>query len=113
MEKKLLSLRKRLAASRGAGERRYPAQLRAEVVETGRAWRSGGGSRAKLAALLAVNGSTLDYWLHGRRDRVEAVREVAVVAETRSQGLVAQFGGGVSVEGLTVEDLIALARGLA
>ena len=118
MEKKLAELKKRIAAARAAGGRRYPSDVRAGAADAARSWLAAGGRRAELLLRLDVSGSTLDYWMaRPTASSKRVVRRVAVVAsgsrEANSEGLVAQLGAGVLVAGLTVDDMIALARGLA
>lgn len=106
------------------GERRvrskYPAELRALAVEFWEAERRRGMEMGAVAKELGIELSTLRTWATQSRPamRPVIVREDNVNDEARSIAFgnrqpVVRCGHGVSIEGLSIGDVVTLIRGLA
>ena len=115
-----------LAAEVGAlpknsgGNRRYPAALRRTILAARSRYVAAGGSTREFAAQLGVHSATLAYWSEGKRNakkksrvRRVVVSDEPVVAATDTTPTVAVvvLPGGARIEGLTMQQLIAIARG--
>lgn len=124
MDKTISELRERIERTprTKAGRRRYRAELRDDIAELARAWARRGKPRSELARRLGIHHDTLNYWLQSqsrkaqRNARIRPVRvvgtepaSVAPPAVTRSLLL----PSGARVEGVTLDELITLARALA
>jgi len=136
MDKPISELRKRIeqATADQGGRKVFPAGLRDDVVALALAWMSRGKSRAELARRLGMNGGTLAYWMerHAPAARPETrVRPVRVLGAERAsvrpvRVLDAEVASappatvpsivlpsGARIEGLTMDQLLTLARALA
>lgn len=115
MDKEISKLKMRLAAARASSAKRYPSDLRDEVVKLAASWRAAGRKRSELIRALEMSGATLDSWVKPAQSTAssshEVIRPVELV-DDRAEGLVAVLGDNVRVEGLSIADVIALARGL-
>jgi transposase-like protein len=123
MDKLISELQKRIeqATKNKANRRFFPAELRNKVVELALAWKSSGKSRRELASRLGVNDETLAYWMHRSVSAAKPktrVRPVRVLdAETANSRPISTrsvvLPSGARIEGLAMDDLIALARALS
>jgi len=125
MDERLRELRRRLGGLRRSGRRRrreYPAELRVEVVSYSTARQEQGVSLARLAADLGLPYSTLCLWMKQERS-VRPFRQV-VVGRSETESVPQEPGrdtatltvvtpSGYRVEGLGVNELLALLRALA
>jgi len=124
MDKTISELRERIEQSSKtkAGRRAYRAELRADIAELARAWTSRGNTWSELARRLGISRYTLKCWMQPRtRDaqRSARMRPVRVLdpesapaaPPTVTRSLV--LPSGARVEGLTMDELITLARALA
>jgi transposase-like protein len=112
------SLRRRLAAhdeqQAGEARRRFPAELKAEVVAVARKRRQAGLTLRALGDELGLRAETVRRWIHvAKKARTGKAVRVKVVADTRSSnGGVVVTPAGNRVEGLTVREIAALLREL-
>lgn len=74
----------------------------------------------QLAQTLGLNAATLQNWLKSKNGRPRVVRPVQVVEEkavgltaANTSGAVVILRGGIRIEGMSTDELIALARGLS
>ena len=123
MDKKISELRERIEQTTRtkAGRKWYGADLRDDIVALERVWTRSGKSRAELARRLGMAPYTLTDWVHSRAAQTPAracVRPVRVLepeprsaAPTGTRSLL--LGSGARIEGLTLDELITLARALA
>lgn len=113
--------------------RRYPSELRARVVRWARDRRAGGASIPTMCAELGMGEPTLRKFLGSTRQgpsssgaqgraekkpgfnavRVTAGPSTSTSAAKKTPTAVVRVPGGVTVEGLTVEEIAELARRLA
>jgi transposase-like protein len=109
------------ALSAHKNSRRYPEALRARVVAWARAQLSAGASMAALCAAVDIGGPTLHRFLGTSRRSEQArgspgftpVRVAAPKPEVTTTRLVLRGPCGLTVEGLTVDDVTRLLKGLA
>jgi transposase-like protein len=149
MNKSISELRERIAQTNKTkgGHRRYPAELRDDIVKLALAWTRRGKPLPELVRRLGVHRDTLNYWLQSQSHDAEhntPVRPVRVVdtepapaaasavtrplAVTRPVRVVEMepapaaasavtrsilLRSGARIEGLSMEELITLARALA
>ncbi len=116
-------LKAELSRWRGLG-RRYPADIKARVLAFAKVRRASGASLAALAGELGVSVMTLYGWLKasaGKRRRragkKPALLPVQIVPDTGVQAgrpsPVVMGPRGLRVEGLSIEEIAVLLRGLA
>jgi transposase-like protein len=120
MDKTISELRERIEQSSKTktGGRAYRAELRDDIVELTLAWTSHGNARSELARRLGISSETLKCWMQSRtRDaqRNARMRPVRVLdpepPPTMARTLL--LPSGARIEGLTMDELITLARALA
>ncbi len=114
---------RRLAAAIAGGRKpsgTLPAALRREVVAYVRERIAAGAWRSGIARELGVSMGTIDRWLSQPVDvspaRVAPKLRGVRVAESRAQSeqaaLVMTTASGVRIDGLAVEDIVTILRGL-
>lgn len=121
MQSELESLKALLdgAHHRGTdGRRIFSKQMRAEVVAFAERWRAAGGTVTSLAEALEIKQANLWNWL-GRRNPSAPMcaRKVLIVEdvpepkdEPEPKRFTAILPSGIRVRGLTLADLVVLAR---
>jgi transposase-like protein len=94
--------------------RRYSPALKARILDVARAGRAQGASWVQLAEELGVSLETLRHWCATiPTKRPTRMRRVRVVAERPATiGVSVVSSSGIRVEGLTLEQVIALLRAL-
>jgi transposase-like protein len=107
---------RQLTRDKAPGAVRYPAQLRAAAVALAHPRVRGGHAVRAIAQELGVSEPTLARWLRQRASPV--LRPVAVdpepaAARRADAGIVLRTAGGVRVDGLDRDALIAVLRALA
>jgi hypothetical protein len=108
-------LHRRLADWDGRRGKPYSTELRREVTEYLRARIAEGGSPYAVSREIGVSQSSLGRWLRAkRRPRRPGFVPVAIAEEAvhRSDGIVVHGPGGLRIEGLDVDGLVALLRQL-
>jgi hypothetical protein len=107
-------LRDEVGALEPGRSRRYTAALRGRIVDLVRARRAQGLSWSQLSEQVGVPLDTLRRWCVGETPALDSrMRRVQVVAERKSAGVVSVVcASGHRVEGLTLEQTIALLRAL-
>jgi len=103
------------------GRRQYGEKLRSAGRAYAEEQLAQGVSLKQLAQTLGLNAATLQNWLKSKNGRTRVVRPVQVVEEKRAvrltaantSGAVVILGGGIRIEGMSTDELIALARGLS
>jgi hypothetical protein len=107
-------LRDEVGAHEPGRGRRYSAALRARIVDLVRERRGQGVSWSQLSEQVGVPLDTLRRWCVGETGAVNSrMRRVQVVAERKPAGIVnVVCASGHRVEGLTLEQAIALLRAL-
>lgn len=99
--------------------RRYPEGLRARVVEWARGRLAGGASLASVCREVGISEPTLHRFLglsrESERERAgfTRVRVVGPKPEAKARAVVLRGPCGVTVEGLSVDDVARLLKGLA
>lgn len=124
MDQRISELRERIEQSSKtkAGRRAYRAELRDDIAELALAWTSGGNTWSELARRLGISRETLKCWMRARTGDAPGnarMRPVRVLdaepapagprAVTRSLLL----PSGARIEGLTMDEVITLARALS
>ena len=100
-----------------AGHRVYPAKLRPRILAAQAKHVASGGSTREFSARLGIHAATLTYWSEGKpkgkkQSRVRRVRlSDEPVHATPAAVAVVVLPGGARIEGLTMDQLIAIARG--
>jgi transposase len=121
MREQAEKFRRQVLERGGVGPRtRYTAEQRQEAVAYVRARQQQGASIEEAARELGMSSWTLSRWgSAARRAQQEPARAALVPVEVkparsaaRGGALVVHGPGGVRVEGLSVEDAVALLRGL-
>lgn len=113
MKTELASLRKRVVRARSDGSSHFPKAVRAEVLAALPQWRARGGSIGAFCEAVGVNRHTLDWW-RKQRAPVAKGRVVEVeVTDDESPAIVCELGRGVLIRGLSMAQVIELARGLS
>ena len=114
-DRELRDLRHRIdEIPRGRG-RRFPAALRERIAAWTSARRARGDEWCELSRALTVPAQTLKRWVapRSRDERSVALRPVAVLDELPSRIATVVTPSGLRIEGITIADVIAIARGLA
>lgn len=123
METKIAELRKRIERTKRnrRGHKIFAVELRDQVVELAHAWMADGRRRSELARRLGLDAATLSYWLHqcgpaaapdeARVRPVQVFDIPASDARTGERSIV--LPSGIRIEGLTLGDVVELARALA
>jgi len=114
----------RLAAAIAGGRKAsgtLPPGLRREVVAYARERVAGGAWRSAVARELGVSIGTIERWLSqpepsarpdGATPKLRRVRVTEARARSERPALVMTTASGIRVEGLAVEDVVAILRGL-
>lgn len=105
-----------IAAAREDRGRGYPAALRVEVARHARARRADGEGVTLTARALGLPTATLTSWMVRHRDEPGPFQQVALVGMSSAptpSGLVVHGPGGLRIEGLDLDQLVALLRRLA
>jgi transposase-like protein len=124
MDKTISKLRERIEQSRKSkgGHRMYRAELRDDIVKLALAWTSRGKPLSELGRRLEIHRDTLKYWLQSqsrdaqRNARMRPVRVVETEPASAAPPTVTRsllLPSGARVEGVTMDELITLARALA
>ena len=116
MDRELQNLRRGLAqVERGPGCW-YPEELRQETVGWVRRRRAGGASWRVIGGEVGMSVETLRRWV-SRRGDVRALIPIEIIADASSMTIEPMSGGpriitraGHRIEGLSVADVIAIAR---
>jgi transposase len=91
--------------------KRYEAELKSRVVAFAQAQRGQGRSWGQVATELGLRFETLRRWcVKGSSSLPRAMRRVEIVADVASRRLAVVSPGGLRIEGLTLEDAVALLR---
>ena len=101
------------AAVEGLGKRKrrnYPGELRQQIADHVREQRGAGVPLKTISKALGVGPTLLRRW---EVERMGAFRRVELTGATKDDAWVLQAPCGVVVEGLTLEALIIILRGLA
>jgi len=107
------SLRVAVASHEPARGKRYPAELKARVVEFARARRSEGASWGEISADLGVAFETVRRWCLAAGARSShALVPVHVVPERVERLVSVASPSGYRIEGLTLPDAVAALREL-
>lgn len=115
MEQQLEALRRRIKkTSRNArGHRRYDGQLRVEIMEYVLRRESDGCCQAEVARELGLTQRTVWGW--AQRTQQGLIKPVEIVDDERgssSGGRTLVLPGGARIEGLSLDDVLALVRAL-
>lgn len=123
-ENQLKELRKRIAnaPTNQRGRRQYGPELKREGLRYAEEHLGKGASVGDVAVALGLKAGTLQSWLKREERRERAMRAVRVVGERLTEkagekdgagrGAVVVLANGARIEGLTMRELIELARGL-
>lgn len=123
-ENQLKELRKRIAnaPTNQRGRRQYGPELKREGLRYAEEHLGKGASVGDVAVALGLKAGTLQSWLKRDERRERAMRAVRVVGERLTEkegekegagrGAVVVLANGARIEGLTMRELIELARGL-
>jgi len=121
MDEELRALRERIATTKtsDSGRRHYTIALRNELIEYARRRVAAGASMTAAAKELGLSGAMMIEWLkrsgvetlRSKRKRLRQVEVEASRGEPR-RGLVLLLGHGARIEGLEIDDVIALMRSL-
>jgi transposase len=111
---RLSTLRRELGAHVPGRGKRYPIELKARLVAFARARRSEGGSWATIADELGLTFETVRRWCVGNSPTTKrtAMRAVEIVADAAPHALAVVSPSGLRVEGITIDDAVALLRAL-
>ena len=104
------------AAAKGLGTgrgRKFPEALIALGAEYTRGRREAGGSWQEIAAELGVVTPTVQRWAKATPSAVEAFHAVTLAEPLTRGRYVAVLPGGIRVEGLALEELVALTKALS
>ena len=116
MDHQLKALKRRIGRTEcdARGHRRFDEQLRLEIVEYVLRREDDGCSLSEAARDLGITQRTVWGWV--RRARQDVLRPVEVVDEEpveMSGGRALVLPGGSRIEGLSIEDVLALVRALS
>lgn len=113
MDQELRDLRQELAARERGRGLHYPAELRDHVTAWARHRLKGGGAVQAVAAELGIRRETLRRWLRAR-PVAAALVPVEVAADLGSRaGLSVVLPSGFRIDGLTVDEAVAVLQRLA
>jgi len=113
MDETLRELREALEAG-PAGRHGFPVAVRKRAAAWARRRRAAGEPLVAVARRLGVSHETLRRWLRQGAGRLRPVSVAEEVATSHvSGGLVVRMPNGVTVEGLSVEEVVAVLRALA
>jgi orotate phosphoribosyltransferase-like protein len=114
MSTRHISLREAVSRHEPGRGKRYPEALERRVVEYARARRARGASWSQLASELGLRYETVRRWVErGNKSKGEPkMRAVAVVPEHAGATISIVTPSGVRVEGITLDDAMALLRAL-
>src|SRR5271154_6897626 len=105
------TLRSALGEHTAGRGKRYDAELKSRVVAFAHAQRGEGRSWAQVATELGLRFETLRRWCVKRSPSLpRAMRRVEIVAEGAPRELTVVSLSGLRIEGLTLEDAVALLR---
>ena len=110
-------LRDEIAAHEGARGKRYPAALKKRVISFAEHRRGAGESWGVISSELGMCFETLRRWCVCRQPVamkpvkvIDAPPSAALVMASRPSSLSVVSPGGLRVEGVTLEDVVALVR---
>lgn len=107
------SLRAALATHEPGRGKRYPAELKARIIELAQAHRREGASWVRIGADIGIAFETLRRWcLAAEVKPPRAMVPVRVVADRNERTLSVVSAGGHRVEGLTLQEAVAVLRAL-
>jgi len=103
------------------GRRRlYTADLRRRVVAFVEKRIAAGGTESSASVELGIHQATITDWRGGKKRRrtkttkaTKRVRPVELVAPAKAETMVLVLGASARVEGLTIDHVVALVKGLA
>ncbi len=113
MREKLEQFRAAAKDVRNGRGRKFPKALMTLGAEYARARRDTGGSWQEIAGELGVVIPTVQRWAQGRPPGFEGFHAVTLAERSPRGHCVAVLPGGIRVEGLAIEELVALARALS
>jgi transposase-like protein len=107
------ALRTALASHEAGRGKRYPAELKARIIEFARARRSEGASWAQIAADLGVAFETVRRWCLASESRSSrALVPVRIVHDTAERTVSIGSPGGYRIDGLTLHEAVTVLRAL-
>jgi|SRR5271165_505023 len=104
------TLRSALGEHTAGRGKRYDAELKSRVVAFAQAQRGEGRSWAQVATELGLRFETLRRWCVKGSSSPRAMRRVEIVADGAPRKLTVVSSSGLRIEGLTLEDAVALLR---
>lgn len=116
MDHQLRALRRRIGRTErnARGHRRYDEELRIEIIEYVRRREDDGCSLAEVARDLDLTQRTVWGWVRREEETmVKPVELVDVEPVTPSEGRTLVLPGGSRIEGLSIDDVLALVRALS
>ena len=118
MDQRVREFRAAVEAHRKSKQFRYPEELKREAAELVPLLRKEGSSRSAVEKLLDVNWQTLARWVGASRgtERKKQAKPkpvpVVLAGSSASSSPVLVTPNGVRVEGLSVDDITTVLRGL-
>jgi hypothetical protein len=107
------SLRAALASHDAGRGKRYPRDLKARLIEFSLARRGEGASWVQISGDVGVAFETLRRWCLASEPRTSrAMVPVRVVADVADRTVSIVSGGGHRIEGLTLQEAVAVLRAL-
>ena len=106
---RVADLRRALSSHVGGRGRRYATALRARAIGFAEQRRAEGRSWSEVAAEVGLRVETVRRWCVERGPQMRAVE---VVAERAEHGVTLVTAAGLRVEGLSVEEVVAVLRAL-
>jgi hypothetical protein len=107
------SLRAALASHQPGRGKRYPRDLKARIIEFARARRGEGASWERISDELGISYETGRRWcLAAEAKTSRAMVPVRVVAEGTDRPVTIASPSGYSIEGLTLQQAVAVLRAL-
>jgi hypothetical protein len=107
------SLRAALASHEPGRGKRYPRDLKARIIEFGRARRDEGVSWERISDELGISYETVRRWCLAAESKTSrAMVPVRVVAEGTDRPVTVGSPSGYSIEGLTLQQAVAVLRAL-
>jgi len=115
MDRGIEELRARIVDGQRRGVRQHPSEVRAAAAELAARAQRRGVSLWSTAQHLGVGMQTLQRWMASPIPRLRPVRVIDREAAQRASpaGAIVHLPGGMRIEGLSTEELVAFVRALS